>query len=179
MKPNCNAPIALLLQLVTSRFHIVMVCLLAGSSLLGGCTGSQKIRGSMADVDVSGWDVLGEIEVQFPWSIWDALRTDDGVGEELTQSYTIQVADRTTRYQKFRVVVHNWAARITELEVVLDGGEIWEPDVKGVYYKDSASDVVDIPGEGRAIEEIYVEFWTQGSIADKSRFVYFWGKRQD
>ncbi len=140
-----------------------------------GCsifTGSQKIRGSMVDVDVSGWDVLGEIEVQFPWSIWVE-------GEELWQSYTIQVADWTTRYQKFRVVVHNWAARITELQVVLDGGEIWEPDVKGVYRKDSASDIVDIPGEGRAIEEIYVEFWTLGSLADKSRFVYFWGERQD
>ena len=112
MKPDCSAPISLLLWLVTSRFRIVIVCLLAGLSLFVGCTGSQKTRGSMVDVDVSGWDVLGEIEVQFPWSIWVE-------GEELTQSYTIQVADQTTRYQKFRVVVHNWAARITELQVVL------------------------------------------------------------
>ena len=126
----------------------------------------------MVDVDVSGWDVVGEIEVQFPSSIWVA-------GEELTESYTIQVADQTMRYRKFRVVVHNWAANITELQVVLDGGEIWEPDVKGLYYKDSASDIVSIPGEGRAIEEIYVQFWTLGSIADKSSFVYFWGKRQN
>lgn len=123
------------------------------------CSGNQAIKGHMADVDVTNWDILAIIEVRYPQARYD-----------------ISTQHPDTKYHKFRIVSHDWAMNIAELEVFLDGDERWRPEIKGLYMKNSASDIVEIPAKPRTIDRVKVRFQNMSSLG--TPIVYFWGKRE-
>jgi hypothetical protein len=135
--------------------------------LVHACAGNQSIRGSMTDVDLGRWEVLGQTEVRFPPLLDSPTRIERVIAVGIT-----------TAFSRFRVVNHEWANNIAEIEVVLDNGSVWQPPVAGGYLKNSASEIVDIPEGPRLIKLIRVAFQASvTSAVTKSSFVYFWGER--
>jgi hypothetical protein len=112
----------------------------------------------MSDVDMSEWKVIGIIE--------------PGSGK---QEYDLPVVDQNARHSRFRIVSHNWAVNIDNVRVTLDGGEVWEPDIKYVLYANSASDIISIPKGPRKILKINVRMENKSGIGQPT--VYFWGGR--
>ena len=137
-------------------------------TLLVGCTGNQNIKGSMVDVDMANWDTISKITVQFPPASTDKL---------LTLPYEIPIKISEKSYRRFRIVVQDWAVKIIDLRITLDNNKVWEPDMKGLYKKDSASKIIDIPDSPRKIKNINVKFWTRGTIVNMPATVFFWGEK--
>jgi len=146
---------------------IYIACLSVIIIFLAGCSGNQNISDSMVDVDMSNWNIIAKTIVQFPPA---------SNNEFLTLPYEIPIDTDDKRYRRFRIVVQDWATKITRLKIILENNEAWEPDIKGLYLKNSASEVIDIPGGPKNIKRIYVEFWTRGTMVNNPSTVYFWGE---
>ena len=180
-----------------------LVSTLACSILIAGCHGNQNIRGSMVDVDVARWEILAQTEVSLPpasqlyidlmeelqidpsrkYRIVNQYAEESGGSPHIQLEQELQVNAIGT-YHNFRLVNHDWAIWVVDVEVVFEDGATWNPDMFGLYYADSASEIVAVPEGPRGISQINAVF--QGPepglfeiLFEHFPLVYFWGERSE
>ena len=142
----------------------VILLVIVWTSTLYGCRGPQTERGTMVDVDMANWEVLSTVQVAPPIL---------GVGHRYQAEVELPIV-KEGRYRRFRILVHGWAMNLASLQVALDGGDTWRPDLCGLYYADSASDIAEIPGAPRSIHRVEM---VVRKITAPGPLVYFWGER--
>ena len=120
------------------------------------CTGVHNKLGTMADVDMREWSIIGIIKPEFK-----------------RREYELPVFDQNSTYNRFRIVSYNWAVNIDKVRVTFDGGEVWKPKTKYVYFANSASNIIAIPKAPRKIVKINVQIENKSGMGQP--IVYFWG----
>jgi len=122
-----------------------LVLLVIGALCLG-CGGGrrgerrQEVRDDRRDRRVeamTGWNKLGE-------------RWVDGAADH----DTILVTAAEGRFRQIQIVVEHSALEMWGLKVTFGNGTTFEPDTRLVFGKDSASRVIDLPGEARFIRQV-------------------------
>lgn len=120
------------------------------------CTGTQNKVGSMVDVDMNKWRVIGVIEP----------------GLSL-QDYELPVTDKNVEYYRLRIVNYNWALNVKNVRITFDDGEVWKPGIESLFYSNSASPILAIPNGPRKILKINISMENKSSLGQP--IVYFFG----
>lgn len=108
-----------------------------------GCVGPSDDRRArdrdrpVRDRD-EGWELLG--------------RRDVGGGR--TDRDTIEVGRSEGRFSKLRIVVQGAPVEVYDMRVTFGDGSVFDPPLRHTFQEGSASRVIDLPGDRRAIRRI-------------------------
>ena len=143
--------------------QITLAMILAGAAISTvGCTVTVQegtVERSRVRWRNEGWAKLGERGV-----------SGRGVDRDV-----ITVGRVDGRFRKVMIVVENSSLEMYEMDIEFADGSHYQPPLRHVFGKNSASQVIDLPGDARTIRK--VEFRYRNLPGGGNAFVELWGRR--